>query len=338
MRTIRAVVAGVALLALSACGGGAIASAPATPMTAPPMPTVTALPDAGPAPTAAVAVAPSPTIAFTPTARPAPPTASATAQAPPSPATTSISQTTPVAGIEVPGRDAVVTVPVHLLAYVGSPDQPITATLRWRDGTTLRRTYPALQGADGRGLLVANLDWGPVPQPPSPPSQLAMLELSDSADTLVARQAVTVLSPDDPATQKVDLYWVAGDPADPIVQPMAAYFLRTPRVGTAALEALLWGPPWPTQIGYTSALPSPRDVLTYPGRAPDWGPRVTLRGLTIQDGVATADFSRELRAYGGGSLRVRLIREQITRTLEQFPAVREVHIAIEGQTAGVLEP
>jgi spore germination protein GerM len=45
-----------------------------------------------------------------------------------------------------------------------------------------------------------------------------------------------------------------------------------------------------------------------------------------------------MAAYGGGSLGVRLIREQITRTLQQFSTVREVRIAVEGQTEGVLEP
>lgn len=79
-------------------------------------------------------------------------------------------------------------------------------------------------------------------------------------------------------------------------------------------------------------------MLSYPGREPGWGPRVTLRSLTIVDGVATAGFSKELNAYGGGSLRVMLIRQQIRQTLLQFPTVREVRIAIEGQTEGVLEP
>jgi hypothetical protein len=78
--------------------------------------------------------------------------------------------------------------------------------------------------------------------------------------------------------------------------------------------------------------------LAFPGREPNWGPRVTLRKLTITNGVATADFSRELKAYGGGSLRVKLIRGQITQTLKQFPTVRVVRIAIEGQTEAVLEP
>jgi spore germination protein GerM len=58
----------------------------------------------------------------------------------------------------------------------------------------------------------------------------------------------------------------------------------------------------------------------------------------IQNGVATADFSRELRAYGGGSARVQAIRAQITQTLLQFPQVRDVRLTIEGQAEGVLEP
>jgi spore germination protein GerM len=65
---------------------------------------------------------------------------------------------------------------------------------------------------------------------------------------------------------------------------------------------------------------------------------VTLRKLTIADGVATADFSKEMQAYGGGSLRVSLIRQQIEQTLKQFATVRKVVIAVEGQTDGVLQP
>jgi spore germination protein GerM len=65
---------------------------------------------------------------------------------------------------------------------------------------------------------------------------------------------------------------------------------------------------------------------------------VKLRSLAIENGVATADFSPELRAYGGGSARVQQIRAQITRTLLQFPTVREVRIAVAGQIEGVLQP
>jgi spore germination protein GerM len=54
--------------------------------------------------------------------------------------------------------------------------------------------------------------------------------------------------------------------------------------------------------------------------------------------VATASFSQEIRAYGGGSARVQIIRAQITQTLLQFPTVQEVQIAVEGEVETALQP
>ncbi len=240
----------------------------------------------------------------------------------------------PASSIAIPAAGERVTLPLHLLAQLGTPGGRMIARLRWQDGTELMRVFPVLKGADGQGLVIGNLNWMHEGPPPNPATQPATLELLSEAGQLQARQPITVLGADDPDTQAISVYWVLGE------QVVAAQLRvpRTPRIGTAALEALLWGPAPPNLAGFTTALPTPEQVLSYPGRAPDWGPRVTLRGLTIADGVATADFSRELRAYGGGSLRVSLIRQQITRTLLQFPTVREVRIAIEGQTNWVLEP
>jgi spore germination protein GerM len=53
--------------------------------------------------------------------------------------------------------------------------------------------------------------------------------------------------------------------------------------------------------------------------------------LTIVEGVATADFTKEMTAYGGGSARVNAIQEQITLTLKQFPSVKEVRILVDGK-------
>ena len=139
---------------------------------------------------------------------------------------------------------------------------------------------------------------------------------------------------DDPDTQAVELAWVLDD-------QIAIETRRVPRtaaIGRAALEELLWGPRPDNLAGFTTVIPTPEEVLNYPGREPDWGSRVMLCKLVIENGVATADFSQELRAYGGGAARVQAIRDQITRTLLQFPTVREVRIAIEGQTDGILQP
>jgi spore germination protein GerM len=227
-----------------------------------------------------------------------------------------------------------VTLPLHILARVGQGGGQMVVRLRWRDGTELLRIFPIVRGADGQGLLIGNLNWMNEGPPPQPPTQPATIEFLSASGELQARQTVTMLSASDPDTQPITLYWVLGETVVRVQQRVP----RAVRIGAAALNELLWGPAPPNLAGFSTAIPTPDEVLRYPGRGPDWGERVTLRSLTIVDGVATADFSKELKAYGGGSLRVMLIRQQITQTLLQFPTVRSVRIAIEGQTEGVLEP
>jgi hypothetical protein len=217
---------------------------------------------------------------------------------------------------------------------VGQPGDSVQAILRWQDGTELEQSFTTLRGEDGRGLLMESLNWPGESQPPQPPTQPAALELRDRSGSLLARQELVVVSASDPDTQAITLYFLLGED----LQPLTRRIPKTEQIGTAALEELLWGPPAPNLAGFGTALPTPKEVLSYPGREPDWGPRVTLRQLTIVDGVATADFSKEMRAYGGGSLRVNLIRQQIEQTLKQFATVRKVVIAIDGQTEGVLQP
>ncbi len=241
------------------------------------------------------------------------------------------------AGLQIPEAGARVLLPVHLLARFGQAGQAVSARLRWAGGTTLTNQYTLLPGEDGTGLLIGNLDWVNALAPPEPPTQAATLEIVDASGAVLFHRSLTVVNPHDPGTQTIQLYWTISGSPD-LVQPQQRVILATPRVATAALEELLWGPPAISQIGFGTALPLPAAVLQYLGRTPDWGPRVTLRGVTIVDGAATADFSRELNAYGGGSARVRLITAQITQTLRQFPTVHSVRLAIEGQVLDGLQP
>jgi sporulation and spore germination protein len=242
------------------------------------------------------------------------------------------------ATIRLPAPGSTATFPLHLLARVAKPGEEVTAVVYWRNGTHLWYTFRALRGEDGRGLLAGTLDHGTIipriPRIPRHAAHAATLELRDRSGSLLARQVITVLDAVDPATQVVTVYRVQGEQ----LVPAAVRVPRTSRPGAAALDALLWGPPTGGPAGITTALPLPQQVLSYPGRGMDWGPRVTLRSLTSVDGVATADFSREMRACGGGSARVALIRGQITRTLLQFATIQHVRIGIEGTIAGALEP
>lgn len=52
------------------------------------------------------------------------------------------------------------------------------------------------------------------------------------------------------------------------------------------------------------------------------------------------DFSEQLQNYGGGSFNALYIREQIERTLREFPSIEEVVITVEeeGEKDGILQP
>ncbi len=239
-----------------------------------------------------------------------------------------------VGKIELPEANAVVTLPLRILARVGQPGETLTVALRWANGVTLSRSMSTLSGENGQGLLIGSLDWLTESRPPQPAAHAATLEIRDSSGTVLGQQSLQVLRWDDPDVQRVKLYWLLGDNIRDIQQHVP----RTLQIGTAALRELLWGPKPGNLAGFRTAIPSPQEVLTYRGRTDGWGERVTLRKLTIEDGTATADFGRELLAYGGDTARATLIGRQISRTLLQFPSVQRVTILVEGELVPALQP
>jgi hypothetical protein len=98
---------------------------------------------------------------------------------------------------------------------------------------------------------------------------------------------------------------------------------KTLAVATAAIEALLRGAiKEEINQGFVSNINS----------------GVRIQKLTIEDGVAKADFDEQLEFQVGGSCRVAAIRAQITETLKQFPTVDSVIISIDGRTEDILQP
>ncbi|PLS77980.1 MAG: hypothetical protein CYG59_20750 [Chloroflexi bacterium] len=236
--------------------------------------------------------------------------------------------------LDSPAADVAVTLPLHVAFRGADANAALLGRLRWSNGTVLEQLIPVVTGTDGVGYGVANLQWNTESAPPPTPAGDATFELAEADGAVLKRVTVQVL-PDD-ATQRVDVAWTGGDMQELIV--FQQRIARTPQVASAALRELLNGPPDGNAAGAQTALPTAKEIVAYPGRQPDWGYEVTLLKLTITDGVATANFSKELRAYGGGAARVQMIRQQIERTLRQFPAVQQVVIQIEGESAGVLEP
>jgi germination protein M len=93
----------------------------------------------------------------------------------------------------------------------------------------------------------------------------------------------------------------------------------TPRVATAAIEALLEGPTAEEQAaGFASAVPSGTRLL----------------GITIRNGVATVDLTSEYQS-GGGSRSMQTRLGQVVYTLTQFPTVQQVRFRLDGTPVNV---
>jgi germination protein M len=95
---------------------------------------------------------------------------------------------------------------------------------------------------------------------------------------------------------------------------------RTPRVGTAALEALLEGPSsFEEDYGLRSAVPDGTQLL----------------GLKIADGIARVDLTSEFES-GGGSASMQMRLAQVVYTITQFPTVKGVIFSLDGEQIDVL--
>ena len=147
-------------------------------------------------------------------------------------------------------------------------------------------------------------------------------------ETSVPQEAPTV-TPEQPSRQTAVKVFFGNSAMNPnaedcsLVYPVFRNIAATETVGEASLEELLKGPTEADkQQGYYTSLNS----------------GVKLQSLTIENGVAKADFDPQLQYQVGGSCRVQAIRAEITQTLKQFPTVNEVFISVNGETELILQP
>ncbi len=236
--------------------------------------------------------------------------------------------------LDAPVEGQTITLPLHVAFGGAQPNETLTGRLRFGNGQTLEQQIPVVGDSDKVGYGIANITWNTESAPPTVPPGAATFELVGADGTV--RRSVNVRLLAENETQRVDVAWTTPEGNDFIV--FSHNVPRTPQIASAALNELLNGPPEGNAAGAVTALPTAQEIVTFPGRQADWGYEVKLIKLTITNGVATANFSKELRAYGGGSARVQTIRQQIERTLKQFPSVQTVVIQIEGQSAGELQP
>lgn len=117
-------------------------------------------------------------------------------------------------------------------------------------------------------------------------------------------------TPDAAARTEVTLYFPTED-GERLVAVKAE--IKAKDVYTGALRLLIGGT---DEKGLTGVFP--RDVR--------------LLGLTVNDGVAVADFSEELiKNFAGGSTGERMLVSSIVNTLTEFSEIRSVLITVEGK-------
>jgi spore germination protein GerM len=134
--------------------------------------------------------------------------------------------------------------------------------------------------------------------------------------TVTTTEPPTDVEPPEPVEQVfVELFFIKeGLSAKSIVRAV-----DTPLIATNAMRALIEGPT-PTEQDTELSTAIPDDTL--------------LLGLTIEDGLATIDLSREFEV-GGGSFNILSRLAQVVYTLTQFPTVDEVLFHIDGEPVEV---
>jgi germination protein M len=127
--------------------------------------------------------------------------------------------------------------------------------------------------------------------------------------------------PESPETTIVRSYfYLGGEPGTAGLVPLLREVPRTQAVGAAAMKALLAGPTADESADrrITSAIPAGSRLL----------------GLSIDNGIATVDLSREFES-GGGSASVLIRLGQVVYTLTRFPTIQSVLFEIEGKPVTV---
>jgi germination protein M len=148
------------------------------------------------------------------------------------------------------------------------------------------------------------------------PSSLPSGSPAPSADP--SASAPPSQSPPEGTTVVRAYFYFESVPGSSGLVPILREVPATKAVATAAIAALLEGPTSDESGAMSSAIPAGTRLL----------------GLTINDGVATVDLSREFES-GGGSASATVRLGQVVYTLTQFPTVKSVVFEVDGRTVTV---
>jgi germination protein M len=162
-----------------------------------------------------------------------------------------------------------------------------------------------VSGGVGDGGVVSTTE-GPQTTVTVPPEETTTTVTTPGSTTTTVAQATTT----------VNVYYSR----DEKMCAAARVVPKTQEVGAAAMKALLEGPTAAEkEVGMVSSIPQ----------------GTTFLGLSIKDGIATVDLSKEY-ASGGGSLSMMMRLAEVIFTLTQFPTVDGVNFKLDGKAIDVL--
>lgn len=219
---------------------------------------------------------------------------------------------------------------------------PVTVTGKARGSWYFEGEFPVeLRDADGKVLGTASAraqgEWMTqnfvnftatltYPTPAGSTGKLYLRKDNPSGNNATADQLIVPVQLGTAETQTVSIYLgkrATTEDSCTNVFPVNRTIPRTATPATAAVNQLLQGlQDSEASDGYLTSIPA----------------GVTLRSLSIRDGVATADFNQALQQGVAGSCRVSQIRAQIEQTLKQFSSVQSVVISINDKTDDILQP
>jgi hypothetical protein len=228
--------------------------------------------------------------------------------------------------LEQPTEGAEIGLPLFISGQARVFENNLNYRLKDSDGTVLAQGFTTANAPDV-GLFGPYRVEVSYPQPKGTTGTVEVFSHSakDGAEINLSKVSVTFGKVE---ATKVKVFYPNGI-KDPnalhceLVYGLERRVPKTVAVGQAALEDLLRGPQTgDVNNGYFSAI----------------NPGVVLNKLTIENGVAKADFNDLLNMNVAGSCRVAMIRAQITQTLKQFPTVKSVVISVNGATDTILQP
>ncbi len=228
--------------------------------------------------------------------------------------------------LEQPTEGAEIGLPLVISGQARVFENNLNYRLKDSDGTVLAQGFTTSNAPDV-GLFGPYRVEVSYPQPKGTTGTVEVFSHSakDGAEINLSKVSVTFAQVE---STKVKVFYPNGIKDPQALDCEKVYSLerrvaKTTAVGQAALEDLLRGPQTQdVNNGYFSAI----------------NPGVTLQKLTIENGVAKADFSELLDVNVAGSCRVAMIRSQIEKTLKQFPTVKSVVISINGESETILQP